>query len=431
MNLRVGAVRLAFVGVALLAACGGDDSGALSDAEYSAAVRAISERRLEETAESVEAITNAFETLSPEGAVAVLAEQLPAVIAAVERANDEMNTLSPPQTYAADHDRLLEGWRDEVATLRRIIEAAEARDFLRVQALQEERLAISTNLTAALSAAFREFAFTSEDAEFQSATFGGLQEERDGVRQRAARRHGGVRPARAGLCATPEPAVQQHRLVLRRTAGAGAGTAFEAAQTVIEQIDAPPGYEDDHQRVLRYLDEAVRLDREVGRSIEERDIVLFAVSNIGLGRNGGLTALDVAPSVCAVLGSPARLCRVPDELPGGEYGALLYPAMREFSARFGTDRQLQAQLNLLSFISDDELFGLVAAAVPDLKAIVMDVRETVSALEPASGMEADHERLLQFFRADARHAAGHRGRGDRLGPRCRAQRQSGAGWPAS
>ena len=360
-------------------------------------MRAISERRLEETAESVEAITNAFETLSPEGAVAVLAEQLPAVIAAVERANDEMNTLSPPQTYAADHDRLLEGWRDEVATLRRIIEAAEARDFLRVQALQEERLAISTNLTAALSAAFREFAFTSEDAEFQSATFGGLQEEETEY----------VNALRAGMGEfgrRVQVFAQRLNQQFNSTAsffdalqGAGAGTAFEAAQTVIEQIDAPPGYEDDHQRVLRYLDEAVRLDREVGRSIEERDIVLFAVSNIGLGRNGGLTALDVAPSVCAVLGSPARLCRVPDELPGGEYGALLYPAMREFSARFGTDGQLQAQLNLLSFISDDELFGLVAAAVPDLKAIVMDVRETVSALEPASGMEADHERLLQFF----------------------------------
>ncbi len=157
MNLRLGAVGLAFVGVALLAACGGDDSddrgapidsGAPSDTEYSAAVLAIDERRVEETAEPVAAIDNGFETLSPEGAVAVLAEQLPAVIAAFERASDEMNRLSPPETYEADHDLLLEGWRDFVATWRRMLGAAEARDFMRVRALEEERLAISTNLAA-------------------------------------------------------------------------------------------------------------------------------------------------------------------------------------------------------------------------------------------------------------------------------------------
>ena len=211
--------------------------------------------------------------------------------------------------------------------------------------------------------------------------------------------------------------------------GAGAGMAFEAAQTVIEKVDPPPGYEEDHQRVLRSLDEAVRLDREVGRSIDEQDIVLFAVSNIGLARNGGLTALDVAPSVCAGLGFDPSLCRVPDEIPGGEYGALLYPAMREFRARFGTDGGLQGQLNLFTFISDDELFGLVAAAVPDMNAIAMDVRDGERA--GASQRHGSGPRAaVAVFRVDAQHATGYRGRGGRLGPRCRAQRQPRSGYPA-
>lgn len=83
--------------------------------------------------------------------------------------------------------------------------------------------------------------------------------------------------------------------------GAGAGIAFEAAQTVILEIDPPPRVQEDHQRALRSLDEAVRLDREVGRSIGEQDIVLSAVSNIRLGQEARPTGIDVVPAVCAVL----------------------------------------------------------------------------------------------------------------------------------
>ena len=149
--------------------------------------------------------------------------------------------------------------------------------------------------------------------------------------------------------------------------------------------------------MLKYLEEAVRLDREVGRSIAEQNIVLFAVSNMGLGRNGGLVAIDVAPAVCGALLSPQRLCRLPEQIPGGDYGARLYATMRQFSARFGEDGGLQQQLSLLTFLSDEELFALVMAVAPDLIAIVQDASDSVGALEPADGMEADHDRLVQYF----------------------------------
>ena len=266
-----------------------------------------------------------------------------------------------------------------------------------MQALQEQQRASQRTLAAELSEAFRESVFVSESAEIVGALFGGLEQAETEY----------VNALRAGMNEFGRRVTvfaQRLRQQFADTAaffdaleGAGAGTAFEAAQTAIVQIDPPPAYEADHRRVLEYLDEAVRLDREVGRSIDEGDIVLFAVSNIGLGRNSGLTAIDVAPSVCAVLGSPASLCRVPDGVPGGEYGSALYAALREFSARFGPDGPLQPQLDLLTFISDAELFALVAAVTPDLEAMVADARGAVSALAAPGEMAADHDLLVRYF----------------------------------
>ena len=126
------------------------------------------------------------------------------------------------------------------------------------------------------------------------------------------------------------------------------------------------------------------------------------MSNVGLGQAGGLAALELAPAVCTVLiggGGPGvpPICRAAEELPGGDYGVQLHATIREFSARFGPDGQLPGQLSLLTFISEDELFALVDALVPELTAIVEAARDSVQALEPAAGMEADHERLLRFF----------------------------------
>ena len=217
-------------GVALLAACGGDDGGgALTEREYGDAVRAISERVADEVMDPGEVIGEAFELLSPEAAAGVLAEQLPAAIAAYERAVDGMDVLIPPETYAADHARLIAGRRDLVALLQRMLEAAEARDFLRVLALEQERRSLGRNLTSELSADFREFAYTSEAGELLSAVFGGLQEEETAYLDALI----------AGMEEFSKRAIvfsQTLRQQFNDTSsffdaleGAGAGTAFEAA----------------------------------------------------------------------------------------------------------------------------------------------------------------------------------------------------------
>ena len=396
MTLRSLAAGAALLGVALLGACG-DDDGPLSEDEYADAVRAISERRDDDIATPVEAIGQAVENQSPEAATGVVAEQLPAIIATIDRSIGELEALTPPERYAADHERLLAAEREMAVVRLRMLEATQAGEFLRVRALQEQQQASERRLAAELSEAFRESVFVSESAADVSALFGGLEQAETEY----------VNALRAGMNEFGRRATvfaQRLRQQFANTAaffdaleGAGAGTAFEAAQTAIVQIDPPPAYQADHSRVLEYLDEAVRLDREVGRSIEEGDVVLFAVSNIGLGRNSSLTAIDVAPSVCAVLGSPASLCRVPDEVPGGEYGSALYAALREFSAAFGADGPLQPQLELLTFISDAELFALVAAVTPDLETIAADARGAVIALVAPAGMAADHDLLVQYF----------------------------------
>lgn len=103
--------------------------------------------------------------------------------------------------------------------------------------------------------------------------------------------------------------------------------------------------------------------------------------------------------------------------------------MREFTARCEQDGQLQGQLNLRTFISDEELFALVAAVVPDLTAIVEDAREHRSA--GAGRRSRGRPRAAPaILRRDARRGAGNRGGGGRVGPcRC-AEREPRARRPA-
>ena len=209
-------------GVALLAACGGDDGGgALTEREYGDAVRAISERVADEVMDPGEVIGEAFELLSPEAAAGVLAEQLPAAIAAYERAVDGMDVLIPPETYAADHARLIAGRRDLVALLQRMLEAAEARDFLRVLALEQERRSLGRNLTSELSADFREFAYTFGSWRASQCRLRRPPGRGDGVPGRPDRGDGGVQQARHRLQPDTPATVQRHVVVLRRPRGSG------------------------------------------------------------------------------------------------------------------------------------------------------------------------------------------------------------------
>lgn len=81
----------------------------------------------------------------------MVAEALPPIITSLERAMEGVEALTPPALYAADHERFLAGRQHEIALSRQMLEAADARDFLEVRRLHEERLALARDLAGDLS----------------------------------------------------------------------------------------------------------------------------------------------------------------------------------------------------------------------------------------------------------------------------------------
>lgn len=393
MTLRSAVIFASLLTVALVAACGGSDDGASDpEADYREAVRAISERR----DEALEALDTALDQRTPEAAMAVLAAELPAVIASLERAARELEQLVPPAQYAEDQARFIEIARERVAVWQSIVEAAEARDFTLAGQLRASLDELARAGAAALSPEFLELVLVSEaDVEF-SLAFGDLEEEEIAYTDGLA---AGILEFSKRVAVFGQRFSQQYansEALLEALDGAGAGTAFEAARDVIVALEPPDSFRAEHERVLQYLDEAVRLDREIGRSIEERDIVLFVVSNIGLGRNGDHAALDLDPAICRAMRLNPRLCGLSiAETTGSAYGDAVRAALAEFNAGFGSDgRFLDLVENL---ISDDDMLRLVETTHPELKLFVTDARGALSLLSPPSEFQADHERIIAFF----------------------------------
>ena len=397
MTLRSAVIFASLLTVALTAACGGSDDGSSDPvASYREAVRAISEQRDEANEAPNAALGDALRGQSPEAAMAVLAAELPAIIAGVERSARDLEQLVPPAQYAEDQARFIEGQRERVALWEAIVEAAEARDFPRAGQLRASVDAMFRATVAALSPEFLELVLISEAGVEFGRAFGDLEDEEIAYTDGLA---AGMREFSSRVAVFGQRFSQQYansEALLEALDGAGAGTAFEAARDVIVALEPPDSFRAEHARVLQYLDEAVRLDREIGRAIEERDIVLFVVSNIGLGRNGDHAALDLDPAICRAMRLNPRLCGLSiAETTGSAYGDAVRAALAEFNAGFGSDgRFLDLVENL---ISDDDMLRLVETTHPELKLFVTDARGALSLLSPPSEFQADHERIIAFF----------------------------------
>ena len=79
---------------------------------------------------------------------------------------------------------------------------------------------------------------------------------------------------------------------------AGAGTAFEAALTAVEQIDAPERFKADQELMVQTLTEQVSNDHDVRSAAEAYNLAGFAIANARLAELSILMATQLPESVC-------------------------------------------------------------------------------------------------------------------------------------
>lgn len=370
------------------------ETQAPSREEYTAAVRALSERsdaRGEEIFEPLERAASPVELLR------AMSVALPQVIAAVQEDITAFEALDAPDDYGADHARVLAYLRDQLVLLGRQLETVRAEDELRFRELSVEEGTLQRNLVSDLSEPFREFFLVSEAAREAGEVFGGLSDEESAYLDilTLGFEEFGKRVAVFGQALSRQ--YTDERAMLKALSDAGAGTAFEAVHVVIEPVTPPPRFEAAHELLLEYLEGVVRIDREIGLAARDGDAVQFILSNFELA--------STETSVRAVLGLPPQIrdiafgfnafaYRQPETaVLDGDYRETLYTSLREFRARFP-----QPGPDYLAFnIRATHLAEIVSRTSPGFIAVLEKTRDEVAALSPPDELRDDHQRLIEYF----------------------------------
>ena len=279
---------------------------------------------------------------------------------------------------------------------RQALEAAQARDDLRLREINGEQSTLARNLVSDLSEAFREFFLVSEEAVEAGELFGGLSDEESAHLDTVSAGFDefGRRNAVFGLVLSRQ--FSDANAMLEALQGAGAGTAFDAVRAIIAPATPPPRFAADHALLLAYLDDAVRLDHEIGQAIEQGDAVQFMVSNFELGTTETTVRahLELSAPVLALAFQNNFAFRAPGpEVLDGGYREELHSVVRELRARFPQEGPNYLVFNLVP----GDVYQVVQRVAPSFIGALEDVRSRVTALTPPEELRDDHGLLERYL----------------------------------
>lgn len=362
--------------------------------EYAVAVRGIQE---ESDARREEIFAPVNDAPPGPGGLPAIVEAIPEAIEATQVDIAKLEALVVPEEYTADHKRALSFLRDQIEQWRRELEAAEAGDELKLRALRVEGQMLARNMLSDLSESFRDFFLVSEEARQFAQVFGGLSDEESAYLDTVTRGFEEFAKRNAVFGQVLSRQYSDTRVLLEALKGAGAGTAFEAVQVVIAAATPPPRFEADHALLLQSLAEQVRLDREIGKAIEEGDPVHFVVSNIELGNNEATVraALELSPPVRGI-SMQGLTFALKEPRPGvldGGYRESVYTILREFRVRFPEGGPDYQAFNLLP----EDAYQVVSRAAPRYITPIETARDRLAALTPPNELTDDHALLTRFF----------------------------------
>lgn len=373
--------------VMVAAACGGG-------ASYEDSVRDVAEARDAATARVLEALRPVLPGVAADVTfMAAVAEQVPELVREQRRAIETLEELSPPLEYENDHVRFITGIEELLMINEQIVATAESRDILSLGRLLAERDSAERRLVNELSEGFVEFAYTSERAALFAAAAGGLTPDESAYVEslNAAFEEFRARNAEFGAFFRgiyPNPAGMFTALEL-----AGAGTAFEAVAERVSMIDPPASLATDHAALTAFLDEALRLDREIGRAVREEDVTAFVLANEELGRANRVVTPTLHPAVCNAINGAfcdtagSDLSEYLQQVRG-----LFFQLAVEFPPRgpWGT-------FELIPPVATGDLFDVVAVLGPRSVVALEEAGAALAGLTPPGDLSSSHERLLDFI----------------------------------
>jgi len=176
---------------------------------------------------------------------------------------------------------------------------------------------------------------------------------------------------------------------------AGAGTAFEAALTAVEQIDAPERFKADQAFMVQTLTELVSYDHDVRSAAEAYNLAGFAIANARLTELAILMATQLPESVCRATEAedlPFSLCSSNEQIPGGQYGAELNAAMARFAAGF-----FARLVNFGPHYEPADIIATEVVLIPEKVDLISGLLADMEGMQPTSGLADDHSKLVGYF----------------------------------
>jgi hypothetical protein len=382
---------------AVPAAAAVEDASGAARREYVAAIRAIREVSDARSKEIFDPVNNAAP--GPAGFMSALTAALPLAIEGGLAEIAALEALAVPEAYLTDQQRVLSFLREQISLARRQLDAAEARDELSFGAMAVESNTLSRNFAKDLSPSFREFFFVAEQGRDEAERFGDLTPGEAAYLDTVSAGFEEFRKRNAVFGQTLSRQFSDARAMLEALRGAGAGSAFEAVQDVIAPVQPPERFLTDHELLIQYLDNAVRLDREIGKAIEEGDPVAFMVSNFGLMtvETSVRAALELSPQVLDIA-QPQNAFSLNTPGPAasdGGYRDAVYRLLRELRVRFP---RVGPDYLLFNLIPEDA-YQVISQVAPGFISTLEDAQERFAELTPPDDLRADHDRLARYFEA--------------------------------
>lgn len=169
----------------------------------------------------------------------------------------------------------------------------------------------------------------------------------------------------------------------------GARDSLEAAT----ELTPPESLAGDHRHWLTLRRAADELAPQLAQATASGDVVNILAVRRAFGEAEADFLLSIGRDFCLHLDAvdPAEDCPPDDSLPGGDYGAAAYEALREYAIRVGP-------LFLTSGSMDQgQRTQYLASVQPQIEALLLETRDRLDGLSPPGDFAGDHEALLTYF----------------------------------
>lgn len=176
-------------------------------------------------------------------------------------------------------------------------------------------------------------------------------------------------------------------------ADAGLGEGARDALNAARRLTPPQQLADDHKRWLEFRSAVDESAPSLAEAAANGDVLGALAVRRTLGEAEADFLLSIGRTFCLHLDAvnPASDCPPDESLPGGDYGAATYEALREYAIRAGP-------LFLTSNAFDDgQRTRYLAEVQPGIEMLLHDTGERLAGLEPPAEFAADHDALRRYF----------------------------------